>query len=231
MRIIFLDFDGVLNSHQSAQWYFDQDKKEVWTEYLGSADKELVGYEKRLCFYACLNLKTILDEYPDVRIVVSSTWRRGRSVEKLTEILRYHKVFIEDKVISRTPILNKERGYEIQQWLEENPTIEDFVILDDDSDMVSYLDTPHFIQTDGKVGFDYLAMEKVDKYFGGFNLRFLDLEEGAQYKMYSKPRTSIYIKEKHEMVYYEQGERRSVFFYPTHEVFALVKKENLCQLD
>lgn len=39
-----------------------------------------------------------------------------------------------------------QRGDEIREWLLENP-IDDFIILDDDSDMCEFLNTDHFIKT------------------------------------------------------------------------------------
>lgn len=225
MRLIMLDFDGVLNSYQSALWLRETlgENEDNWVNYLDDSE-ELSGYEKTLCKYACINLGHILKTYPDTKIVVSSSWRRGRTIEKLNKILKYHKVFDEDKVIDKTPCLSTERGYEIQKWIEDNNFTGDFVILDDDSDMGPYLNTPHFQHVNGSVGFDYLAMEKLDKYFGGFNLRFQDLEEGVPYKMYSKPRSTSYFKEKDEIIYFNDfGEKvRGVFFYPEYDIFAKV---------
>lgn len=225
MRLILLDIDGVLNSHQSALWFNEilGDNEDSWENYMDGSSDEITGHEKLLCQYACINLRHILKTYPDVRIVVTSTWRRGRTVEKLNKILKYHRVFDEDKIIDKTPCLNTERGYEIKKWIEDNNFTGDFVILDDDSDMGPYLDTPHFQHTDSSVGFDYLAMKKLDQYFGGFNLRFKDLEEGIPYKMYSKCRETSYYKEGGEIIYFQpSGEkRRGVFFYPEHDIFAM----------
>ena len=52
----------------------------------------------------------------------------------------------------------KKRGIEIQTWLDENPGVEKFIILDDDSDMVHLM--PHLLQTDGEFG---LTNEIADK--------------------------------------------------------------------
>ena len=226
MRVIFLDIDGVLNSCQYNLWLRETkgENDDLWLEYRSTSEEDFSSYEKMLCQYCCTNLRHILKTYPDVRIVVSSTWRNGRSIEKLNALLKYHKIFDsdEDKVIGKTPSLHKERGLEIFDWLSNNPNVSDFIILDDDSDMDMYLDTPHFLQTNGKVGFDYLAMEYVDKYFGGFNLKFDDVVEGVPYKMYSKLRSQNYFREGNEMVYYENGTRHSVFFYPNFDIFSKV---------
>ena len=226
IKIIMLDIDGVMNSIQSNYWYklLGFDEKQDWLDYRSFDNpEELHPLDKKLCPMACSNLKLILNQYPDIRIVISSTWRKSRSVEKFNTIFKYYKITDKDLVIDKTPVLHTQRGYEIEHWLKNtNYQIEDFVILDDDSDMGPYLDTPHFIKTNYKVGLDYTIFEKMDKYFGKFNLKFLDLEEGQKYKMYSKPRETVYIKEGSEMVYYDSDRRVSVFYYPEHELFSKV---------
>lgn len=46
---------------------------------------------------------------------------------------------------------NIQRGDEIRVWLSKNP-VQNFVILDDDSDMREFLYTEHFIKTTYKHG-------------------------------------------------------------------------------
>ena len=56
-----------------------------------------------------------------------------------------------DVLIDITPRLYEERGHEIQAWLDENPTVTDFLILDDEVDMVHLL--PHFLHVkDRQIG-------------------------------------------------------------------------------
>jgi len=213
MRVIFLDIDGVLNSRQSFRYNMRTYKDEIrWDN---------------LCIYACFNLKTILEIYKDVSIVVSSTWRIGKSIESLNELLLYNNALPlrwreVNCVISKTPYLGSIRGLEIQKWLKDNSEVEDFVILDDDGDMGPYRDTDRFIQTSNATGFDYFAMEKVDKYFGGFNLRFKDLVDGRPYKMYNKDDRTEYFKIDNNLIRFEKDtqERREVYFYPETSLFA-----------
>jgi hypothetical protein len=40
------------------------------------------------------------------------------------------------KVVGRTPIWRKERGYEIKGWLDQHPEVTGYLVFDDDSDMV-----------------------------------------------------------------------------------------------
>ena len=136
-RILFLDFDGVLNSEQSAHWCH---KRGV----------ENGGFSPRnpeFCPYSVNNLEYILKEYPDLKIVVSSAWRLGRTVEELQELLFKYANVPKDRVIDKTKTLRNfsdDRGYEIQDWLDRNPT-EKFCIVDDDSDMLHLL--PKLVQT------------------------------------------------------------------------------------
>jgi len=77
-------------------------------------------------------------------IVLSSTWRQ------ITQYCDIIKNDMKIKYIGETPKLWEKRGVEIQTWLDENPGVEKFVILDDDSDMVHLM--PHLLQTDGEFG-------------------------------------------------------------------------------
>ena len=66
--------------------------------------------------------------------------------ELLTEI-----GLLDDCLIDKTPfVLSDHRGREIDLWLQKNPSVESFVILDDDDDV-----DPHksrLVQTDGEKG-------------------------------------------------------------------------------
>jgi hypothetical protein len=106
-RIIFLDFDGVIVTAHDRYTNGDQ--------------------------YCVFQLNRITDS-TEAKIVVSSSWRIGRTVEELRELLKLWGVTAE--CIDKTPRnWGKSRGDEIQEWLDKNP-VDSFVILDDDSDMV-----------------------------------------------------------------------------------------------
>jgi hypothetical protein len=128
--IIFLDFDGVLNS----QLYFmRKDRK-------GEPIDENV-----------VKLLNILCEDTKALVVVSSTWRLGRSIDELQCILG-DKGF-EHQVIGKTLDLRRgehgdciHRGNEIEQWIKSHEDIvqakyygySNYLILDDDSDVLYY---------------------------------------------------------------------------------------------
>jgi hypothetical protein len=157
-KIVFLDIDGVLNSQD---WYVERkDKYEM-----DDINNQYPFYEFSPAHVANLNKIT---EKTGAKIVVSSTWRNGRSVEELSEILK--SVGVTGEVIDKTPHLGGKDGYtiprgcEISKWLkardfkrinwsvkkleeyQKKTDIRNYVILDDDSDML-YGQREHFVQT------------------------------------------------------------------------------------
>lgn len=130
MRVVFLDIDGVLNNIASAAEGVD-------------IIPEKVILVRQLC------------KATDAHIVISSTWRIIHSLEFLREMLYRTGLKCGSKygqVIDVTPDSTKgHRGTEIQQWLDEHPEVTDFVILDDDSDMLDH-QLPFFIKTNFECG-------------------------------------------------------------------------------
>jgi len=173
MKIIFLDIDGVLN-HQ--KWYTFRheymDMKVVSDQY--------PKYEFDPGSVECLNWIT---DATGAKIVVSSTWRRGRTIEELQELLK--SVGVTGEVIGKTPSLGTPtrydgdgdvgytipRGCEIDYWLKQNKfqrinwsievqkdfdkksQVSNYIILDDDSDML-YNQREHFFKTPQLTGLD-----------------------------------------------------------------------------
>jgi hypothetical protein len=156
MRVIFLDFDGVLNSHQSFNFWRhkrDQTKweNEMYEDWKGSL-KEYLAQE--FDPIALNNVEDLIREVPDLKIVVSSTWRLGETVESLKNILSPAKL-VSQAVIDVTPRFpGKPRGEEIQDWLNRHPEVTDYVIIDDDSDMLES-QKENFVHTSTLHGFQY----------------------------------------------------------------------------
>lgn len=125
MKIIFLDIDGVLNSHEwihANQHLFNAGRLFMHQ----NVDRTAVARVQQIC------------DATGAKIVISSTWRRLNTLEQLQNVLRNHGLASE--VIGTTPILSDFRGKEIQQWLDNNGPIESFVIIDDDGDMLHLMD-------------------------------------------------------------------------------------------
>jgi len=130
-RVIFLDFDGVLNSMDYFKARPPTEGTKAWREChdLNPAGIRIVN--------------TILKK-TGAKIVVSSTWRHGRTAERLQTLLDARG--FEGEVIDITPwhYSDKLRGNEIQEWLDLNPC-SGYAIIDDDSDMAHLL--PKLVKT------------------------------------------------------------------------------------
>ena len=142
MKIIFLDFDGVITTLRT-QWELDDEK---------------MALVRRIC-----------DE-TGAKIVISSTWRWGSletTLKKIfgkdyddshyllntgtvIDITTRDRSFIKDWIV---------RGHQIQKWLDEHPEVENYIILDDDSDMLPEQKS-HFIHTDTYLGISEEDTEK-----------------------------------------------------------------------
>jgi hypothetical protein len=138
IRIVFLDFDGVLNHYE---WFTLMSQKR---DDPMSSRKAEDAFDPN-----CAKLVQELCEKFGAKIVVSSSWRYGRSISELTELLR--GVGIQAQIIDKTPSYLDEndelvattvvsaltRGREIAEWLRQNKEheVSGIVILDDDRDI------------------------------------------------------------------------------------------------
>ena len=108
-RVIFLDIDGVLAPIRQ------------WDRYGDVED-------------GCMQVLNEIVTAAGAEVVVSSTWRHGKTVAQLHTMLSEHG-FV-GRVIDKTPsdIRGATRGEEIAAWLAANP-VGGFVIIDDHADM------------------------------------------------------------------------------------------------
>lgn len=150
MRVLFLDFDGVLNS----SWDLQDDGRSFSTAELAAA-QALIPYvdgpaylHKVALDLRCINPVAIerlnrIVEQSGAKVVVSSSWRKAYTTEGLQRLLA-HLGFV-GHVIDRTPQLPRvreglssvpaSRGSEIAAWIASRLSHVEFVILDDDTDM------------------------------------------------------------------------------------------------
>lgn len=168
-RIIFLDIDGVVNTLQISTKPFDTNRGQIsrdgfYYELCNSSDKRVSNIQAVMW----LNKLCVVT---GAKIVISSTWRYGSTLEEIKECLVNSGLLPEINLIGFTPDLrgniNFCRGDEINQYLRENFCQNDkvsFVILDDDCDMGDLID--HLIQCDVNTGFGFNeysdALEKFD---------------------------------------------------------------------
>jgi hypothetical protein len=144
LPVIFLDVDGVLNSHAYAERCNTEGRR--WGGY-HFLDPEAVA-----------RLDSLV-RHSGAIVVVSSSWRIGTRTRKLQRLLG-DKGFT-GCLAGRTPILRPwrggrgrtriERGDEIACWMSQHGVTADrIVILDDDSDMAHL--APRLVQTSFAVG-------------------------------------------------------------------------------
>jgi hypothetical protein len=150
---VFLDIDGVLNSI------------EAW-DRLGRGDR----IDDRAV--DILNQIIIRSQWPrrfvPTCVVVSSTWRIGRSTSELRLLLKRHG--FAGRLIGRTDVLDsktggpgRERADEIAKWMGDRPwlVVSSFVVLDDDPiASVHHPISDRLVQIDAQVG---LTAADVDK--------------------------------------------------------------------
>ena len=152
MKIIFLDIDGVLNTTDTIRL------PEVFVEQNGIR----IGFNL-LNKFAIENLNRVTDR-SGAKIVISSSWRVLCNTPERFKILCQHlkNEGVTGEIIGRTPTsgeyaeaLGQPEGYgsgpgqiyfgycrgkEIQMWLDQNPGVSKFVIVDDSSDMDHLMD-------------------------------------------------------------------------------------------
>lgn len=163
MKILFLDFDGVLNSQASFIYERRRRRKDPSIES---------NISSTLCHICTSNLQYIIEHVPDLKIVISSSWRRGNTLEELKEILASYGVD-SSIVVDVTPytwddIEGNYRGNDIKAWLEKHQDVTDFVIVDDDSDMEPFMS--NLVQTSWNTGLTFdNAMTIIRKLKGDIN--------------------------------------------------------------
>lgn len=144
MKVIFVDFDGVLNT------------------------------EKYICNYAefgliidpsKMSLLKQITNTTDAKIILSTSWREhwDETSQNCDNIgIEINNIFARHglHIFGKTPMLNSCREDEITDWLKNNPEVTNFVVLDDrflDSERIK----GHFVKTSGySKGLDDASVEK-----------------------------------------------------------------------
>ena len=157
MKVLFLDFDGVMNSVASFVYNNRQN-------LMGVTDTPT---HRSFCPISSSNLQYILEELPDVQVVVTSSWRKHKTLSALQEIFKTNNI-LPERMIGDTPISKSGyRGAEVEMYLKQHPEVTSFVILDDDSDLIPHMD--RLVQTDSRNGLTFTDAERVIEMFGGKN--------------------------------------------------------------
>lgn len=175
--IIFLDIDGVLNCqiyYESQQFKDYKEAKKVLRKAVKADEIEAIEYySSQICKERIKMLNDLCLEI-DAKVVISSTWRRNKSLELMQEIFKQNGATFE--IISQTPCTGYERGTEISLWLKENICLEihgcnyydfhKYAIIDDDSDMLLNQQF-HFFKTDNYSGLTPNTCYKIKRFITG----------------------------------------------------------------
>jgi len=149
-NIIFLDLDGVLVTRKSIENL--RDKK------LSSDERDLQSLDDD-CIIALNKLISLTDS----KIVISSSWRYGKTIDYFQQL--FEKKNVNWEVIGLTPKTREDiRGKEISQWLENNKeNVKSFLILDDDVDDIWPFFPDNVLHTNMLDGFNEKLVELATK--------------------------------------------------------------------
>ena len=160
MKIIFLDIDGVLNCENA----YKRRISHGFCQYVEFEDKNGEKDHYQSFYLPCKKLLNELIDETGAKIVISSSWR-GSGLEWLKRVWELEGM--SGEIIGITPHFRDSRfsvprGCEIKAWLEEkgfrhirwsreelqkhidDSGIENYIIIDDDSDML-YGQRDHFV--------------------------------------------------------------------------------------
>lgn len=146
-KYLFLDIDGVLNHDEWFESQYYKSNRDNWKVSMFDPD--------------CVERVNRILKETGARLVVSSSWRCMSDLKEIFECVGLPTEFdvtpYADEVYNLDPFGRNEdgvdeglwwRGSEIKYWLEHNAPNANYVILDDDADMLDE-QTEHFIQTCG----------------------------------------------------------------------------------
>ena len=132
-KILFLDIDGVLNS------------EEYYRNNLNT-EKDFSRFDPS----SVALIKALVEEF-SLKIVISSTWRYG-AIDRLMHELKKNKLLNYLYHDWFTPVIHPaHRGTEIKLWLDLHPEVAEYVIIDDDSNILEEQKN-NFVNTSLRLG-------------------------------------------------------------------------------
>ena len=137
MKVIFLDFDGVLNSEK----------------YLRTCEQDGIAIDM-----SRLQLLKMVVEATNAKIILSTSWREHWETDGNCDAIgqEINRIFAQFglQIFGKTQHLGGSREREVEQWLATHPQTTNFVVIDDrfmDSEIIR----GHFVKTANyRDGFD-----------------------------------------------------------------------------
>lgn len=155
MKVLFLDIDGVLNSHRSMVAF-------------GGAPHHAADHRGRFDEVAVRLIRGITAA-AGAKVVLSSSWRCDSEWREIGNALGI-------PLLDRTPSMLGPRGKEIAAWLAAHPEVESYAIVDDDGDMLPE-HLPFFVKTTYQDGLTFACAEKLAGLLG---IRIWDVNHPGQ---------------------------------------------------
>ena len=147
MKILFLDIDGVVNCNSTRQRH-----------------RGFIGIDP----YMALLVGRITLAVPDLKVVLSSSWRHSDDgIEEVeSQVVKlFDKTGSEGNDPTRpSGIENCLRGREIKVWLDAHPEVERYAILDDENDMLPE-QQENFFKTSWQTGITQEVVDAVIKHY------------------------------------------------------------------
>jgi hypothetical protein len=159
MRVVFLDFDGVVNT----PWWEVKDGKLV-SCFAFPEDGKVNNWQavQWVCDFC--------SKY-GYKVVISSTWRTD-GLDTCIRCLKNGGWWDSVEIVGATPVLHTDRGDEISAWLYEHPEVKEYLIFDDDEDMTVHMN--RLVKCRTSAGFlldEYLLAESLHKAFNNHSSR------------------------------------------------------------
>jgi hypothetical protein len=163
MKIIFLDFDGVLNSSRSAAALGGYGS--LYRANINGLSKDTLKLDP----ISVILLRRIV-ETTGAKIVISSSWRIGTKIEDFHDVFDVYDWNTREIIIDKTKVSGKIRGDEVELWLIDHIHlgIEKFAIIDDESDFKP-AQKPFLVQTQSSLGLSHISYNKCLEILGAIS--------------------------------------------------------------
>ena len=146
-KIIFLDIDGVLNS---TEWIHERLKK---------VHKTLIGTDI-LDIKARDRLRLFLIEHPNVKLVISSSWRYSTLKRTKEEFMKCRMCTLVPFIVGVTKRSFRTRGEQIAEYVNRYH-VRDYVIIDDEDYDIHQKD--RLVKTDYKYGIQDVHYKEIKR--------------------------------------------------------------------